>query len=216
MSHPNDGAGAAAETATAGPNRECLEGPSNTKTKPDHATVIAALADLYPAAFVRERWQSHKPLKAGIHHDLIAAGIVTAAEVSPAMRWYCGRRTYQVALAAGGPRYDLDGVPCGEVSAEQARSAQLLVEHMDRKTAETAAKARAEQKAVWLAEKAKRAAAEARSEPKRPKPYHSGRHEIIAPRPPQTVDPAAPKRLGLAGLKAAAQARKAAAAIGGV
>jgi sRNA-binding protein len=71
------------------------------------------VAELFPV-FTAEPWQPHRPLKVGIHLDLVAAGILTPAEVAAAMRHYSSRRMYQVALTAGGPRYGLDGRVAGE------------------------------------------------------------------------------------------------------
>jgi sRNA-binding protein len=41
---------------------------------------IAALAALFPATFVADSWQRHKPLKLGIHLDLIARGVLVRRE----------------------------------------------------------------------------------------------------------------------------------------
>jgi sRNA-binding protein len=73
---------------------------------------IAALADLFPAAFSRERWQPHKPRKIGVDQDLIAY-------------------QYLLALARGGPRFDLNGQPCGEVSPEQQAAASIAAAHVE-------------------------------------------------------------------------------------
>jgi sRNA-binding protein len=73
--------------------------------------LIAKLATRFPAAFVADRRQPHKPLKIGIDADLIAAGHLTRREVKSALRCYTSRRMYHVAVAAGGSRFDLDGAP---------------------------------------------------------------------------------------------------------
>jgi sRNA-binding protein len=128
---------------------------------------------------------------------------------------------YQVALAAGGYRHNLDGTVAGEVSAEHMTCAASALAHMDAKAAEAAAKVRAEQRAAREAEKARvRAEREARPTPasdgaKGPAPYHKATPQIIVPRAPQPVEPVPPKRLGLAGLKLAAQERRRAAQEGG-
>ena len=80
--------------------------------------LIAALAGLFPAVFVAEQWKPHRPLKRGVHNDLIERGVLLARECR-VLRWYVSRRMYQVALAAGGPRYGLDGEPAGEVTPDQ-------------------------------------------------------------------------------------------------
>jgi sRNA-binding protein len=84
---------------------------------------IALLAEHFPAVFACEGWQPHKPLKIGIKDDIAAAGIMPAEDISPTLYLYVRRLMYQRALAAGGSRYDLNGEPCGEVTAEQAAGA---------------------------------------------------------------------------------------------
>jgi hypothetical protein len=42
--------------------------------------IIGLLAELFPATFIAERWQRHRPLKAGIHLDLIERGVLLPAE----------------------------------------------------------------------------------------------------------------------------------------
>jgi len=96
---------------------------------------IVALGDLFPEVFTRERWQSHKPLKVGIDKDLVASGVVTAREVGLVLRLYTCRRSYQLALAAGGARYGLDGRPSGEVSPEQQAAAKAAIERLDEQQA---------------------------------------------------------------------------------
>ncbi|EAS1727475.1 proQ/FINO family protein [Salmonella enterica] len=70
-----------------------------------------------------------KPLKTGVLDDLmqdisarnltIGTGVLKATLAS-----YTRRIRYQKALAAGGARYDLNGQPCGEVTAEQQQTQQ--------------------------------------------------------------------------------------------
>jgi sRNA-binding protein len=168
---PTSSAAAATErTVTDGRIGGHRERLTDTKSYLAPSSIIGVLAELFPV-FVAEPWQPHKPLAVGIDKALIATGILKPFEVGLVLRAYCRRRMYQVALAAGGPRYDLDANVAGEVTAEQAYSAKLFVEQMDAKAAETATKIRAEQKAVWLAEKAKRAAMAAADEPKEPRPH---------------------------------------------
>jgi sRNA-binding protein len=46
-------------------------------------------------------------------------------------RVYAHRRQYQVALAQGGTRYGLDGLPAGEVAPDQAACARARLEQRD-------------------------------------------------------------------------------------
>jgi sRNA-binding protein len=158
---------------------------------PDHRTRLGAalqtlgvLAELFPAAFVAERWKPHKPLKIGIRDDLIATGLLTPSECKAALRLYIVRLQYQKALAAGGPRVDLDGIVVGEVASDQAEHAGAVVVHLEAPSIAKAESARAKK-----AER-KRAAKE-KPDPKAP-----------------PSDSATPRRLGLADLKRAAAARK--------
>jgi sRNA-binding protein len=203
----NGTAGAPESAGSAGPNGERLEGLTNTKSQHDLATLLRTVAELFPV-FATERWQGHKPLAIGIDKALIATGILKPFEVGQVLRAYTRRRMYQAALVAGGPRYDLDGNVAGEVTLEQAYSAKLLAEQMDRKAAEAAAKVRAEQKVASLAEKAKRAAGPVADKPQGPRPQP----EKASAGAPHPVESTSPKRLGLADLKRAFQERKAEAA----
>jgi ProP effector len=92
--------------------------------------MITALAELFPKLFVAEQWQTHKPLKIGIRAELVDRGVLLPHE-RYALRVYAHRRMYQQALMRGGPRYDLDGQPCGEVTATEAEMARLQLEAMD-------------------------------------------------------------------------------------
>jgi sRNA-binding protein len=150
----SEAAGAPEHTGTAGPKAEGSEGLINTKSKPDLATLLRTVAELLPV-FAMERWEPHKPLAIGIDKALFATGILKPWEVRLVLRAYTRRRMYQAALVAGGPRYDLDGTPCGKISAEDQACAAASLAAMDAKAAAAAVKIRAEQKAGWLAERAK-------------------------------------------------------------
>jgi ProP effector len=129
MVSENDEAGAPAETGTAG--QECSEGiPPNSTKKPDPASTIEVLAELFPAAFVADQQLSHRPLKVGIHQDLIHRSVLQEGECRAVFRFYTSRRSYQKALAAGGPRFDLDGNVAGEVTAEQQEFARTKLEQI--------------------------------------------------------------------------------------
>jgi ProP effector len=141
---------------------------------------INKLAALFPTSFTRDRCDPHRPLKIGIHRDILAHGILTEDEANAALAMYTRRPMYQRALAAGGVRVDLDGNPAGEVTAEQVQAAERSVAGMEKNRARKA-KAAAEQRAAAKAEA----------------------NDATAPAP-------APKRLGLSELRAAALARRAA------
>jgi sRNA-binding protein len=173
---------------------------------------IEVLATHFPAVFALEGWQPHKPLKIGIHKDIAASSIMPAEDIKPALCLYVQRLMYQHALAAGGPRFGLDGEPCGEVTAKHAADAAIAASHIE-------AKAQAEGAAATAARKAKK--------PRRiwkvfpdgcdaSEPDSHKEREGIAAAPPlvpvtTTATPTEPtiKRLGLGDLKRAAQERRA-------
>jgi ProP effector len=93
--------------------------------------LIAMLATRFPAAFVADRRQPHKPLKIGVDADLIASRILTPGEVKSALRCYTNRRMYHVATASGGLRFDLDGNACGQVTPRASAWAGAQLARMD-------------------------------------------------------------------------------------
>jgi ProP effector len=101
-----------------------------TKPGPNKAqrrlAALAKLAELHPACFAAEASGPYRPLKIGIYADLRKRGL-KAAEVG-VLGVYTRRLAYLKAVAAGGPRYDLDGNPCGEVTADQMADAQAKIE----------------------------------------------------------------------------------------
>lgn len=86
----------------------------------------ALLRETYPALFAAEQ---PPPLKIGVHLDLLARNPdIDPATLRRALKRYCERRRYQLALAReGAVRLDLDGNPAGEVTAEQQKVAQRKV-----------------------------------------------------------------------------------------
>jgi ProP effector len=92
---------------------------------------LAALAELYPACFVADKSKAHRPLKRGIHRDLTDRGILRPDDCGLVFRLYTMRRQYQKALAAGGPRFDLDGNAADEVTAEEIGGARGVLAHIN-------------------------------------------------------------------------------------
>lgn len=94
------------------------------------ARALALLADLrerYPAAFRTPP----VPLAIGTDHALREAlsGSGYGDEVrSTALAIWCSQPEYHRAVAAGGPRYALDGTVAGEVSESQAEHARRRLE----------------------------------------------------------------------------------------
>jgi ProP effector len=79
-----------------------------------------------------------KPLAIGILAAVKARLECGHNEGKQFLAWWCHKAPYQRALAAGGPRYSLDGTEAGEVTAEQMAVAT------DRLAAKAAAEAPAE------------------------------------------------------------------------
>jgi ProP effector len=85
--------------------------------------IIDRLCATFPNVFNR---QTPKPLKIGLGEELLAlAGVhpaladLTRTRIRRALKVYTGASAYRKVLAKGGPRYDLDGQPAGEVTPEQ-------------------------------------------------------------------------------------------------
>ena len=87
------------------------------------SAIGAMLIERFPQCFVLAR-DRKRPLKIGIHRDLITA----IPEVSPkrlraALGWYAGSWAYLKNMTAGAVRIDLNGRTAGEVTAEEAAAA---------------------------------------------------------------------------------------------
>jgi ProP effector len=182
--------------ASAGP-LECASTPPAHSLNSQNQTTdqtISALAELFPSTFVVDKLKPHRPLKVGIHQDLLERGLLSPDECRAVFRRYCSRLMYQRALGAGGPRYGLDGEPAGEVTAEQMAGGKSVVTAIEAKRA-------AKAKAIAAERAAARKAAKTAKTP-------------VLTKAPRKVQPAAsvpsakPARLGLAELKEAARARR--------
>ncbi|MCB1776361.1 MAG: ProQ/FinO family protein, partial [Candidatus Competibacteraceae bacterium] len=90
--------------------------------------ILNRLCEMFPAVFNR---QTPKPLKIGIGQELLAlVGThpalmnLTRKDLRRALAAYTRASRYREALAGGGPRYDLEGQPIGEVTPDQQTKAQ--------------------------------------------------------------------------------------------
>jgi len=106
--------------------------------------VIGLLAERFPKTFfVYER--RRKPLKIGIHLDILAAldGALMPRELAVALRFYTGNVGYLRSALCGAWRLDLAGNPAGMVDQEQEAAAKRRLTGMAAKQARRkAAKAR--------------------------------------------------------------------------
>ncbi len=82
------------------------------------------LEELYPACF---DWRKPKPLKIGIHRDIIADGH-DRKRVRKALGAYCSRPSYRKAMKPGAVRIDLVGHLAGVVTEREVELAQMPTE----------------------------------------------------------------------------------------
>ena len=106
-------------------------------------TMIALLEERFPACFaVLER--RRRPLKIGIHVDILAAAGVVPAELGWALRRYTQSDGYLAKFKAGAVRIDLDGNAVGAVTEDEVKSAAaILAERKARAKARCEARKRA-------------------------------------------------------------------------
>jgi ProP effector len=150
---------------------------------------IAQLAELYPNCFRQPR----QPLKIGIHNDIIAQHPeLRPSLIGSALKAYTRSLGYLETLKAGSARIDLDGNPVGTVTDADEEDAK-------RKIAKEAGRAAA--KAIEDRNTAGQPAA-------KPVAEHAGQQNPIPQVKTQQPAPASPPRVGLAGLKQAALARR--------
>lgn len=91
--------------------------------KPHIPAVLEALAARWPVAFPRDPTKL-RPWAIGLHEDLVKQGLGFSRQLLRlALKHVTKTDGYLTALAAGGPRYDLDGNARGEVTEEQKASA---------------------------------------------------------------------------------------------
>jgi ProP effector len=162
---------------------------------------IAQLAELYPSCFCQPR----RPLKIGIHNDIIARHPeLRPGVIASALKTYTRSLCYLETLKAGSARIDLEGNAVGAVTEADEEDAQ-------RKIAKAARRA-----AAKTIEDRKAAAAPPMTQRVSQVEQPQSKSATIADLPsgpaapaPQPTAPTGPPRVGLAGLKAAAQGRRA-------
>ena len=90
----------------------------------DIRAALARLAECFPRVFGRENQLPPRPLKAGIAADILArCPELDQRVLSAALGYFTRRVMYLQGMVTGAARVDLDGNPCGEVSAEAAAHA---------------------------------------------------------------------------------------------
>ncbi|MGC0152697.1 ProQ/FINO family protein [Chromobacterium vaccinii] len=74
-------------------------------------------------------FRQFRPLALGIHESLISTlSQFDPALISRVVANHCRKPRYLKSLARGGKRFDLNGKPQGEVSAEEKRAAELQMQ----------------------------------------------------------------------------------------
>src|SRR5215472_16120843 len=109
---------------------------TDTKRHATNAAAIMLLQERWPKCFAIYE-QRRRPLKIGIHNDLLIAlnGTLPPLELSHALRAYTGNAYYLTMLRKGAWRLDLDGKPAGTVTAKDEASArQTLAKRKARHT----------------------------------------------------------------------------------
>jgi ProP effector len=163
---------------------------------------IDKLAELFPNCFFRDN-HLRRPLKIGIRDDITArhpdlrAGLIVGA-----LKTYTRCVPYWDALKNGAARIDLDGHPAGGVTLEDAQHALVQIA----KAARRAAAKEIEVRKAAAAPPVTRSVPQVEHVP--PSPVKSRSESAPVADLPSNPVPAGQVRLGLAGLKAAAQARR--------
>jgi sRNA-binding protein len=91
----------------------------------DVAAVLELLAETWPHCFsIYEN--RRRPLKIGIHLDILAAlnGAVSAEELAQALRCYVSNKVYRARLVTGAIRIGLAGLPAGTVTETDGLAAK--------------------------------------------------------------------------------------------
>lgn len=98
---------------------------------PPRDPVLARLVATYPV------FQDIQPLAIGIHKAIIAAHPdIDKAALRQTLQRHTASTRYLKAVAAGGSRFGLDGVPTGDVTPEQQKQANQDIKDRFRKQAE--------------------------------------------------------------------------------
>jgi ProP effector len=163
--------------------RKVEKGIMNTQRLAAALDLIGTLAETFPATFATNP-RYRQPLKIGIHHDIAAqlGDTISPRVISDALRVYVSNPRYLKTLVTGADRVDLNGVPIGTVTAEHADIAKAQYE-------QRRAKHKAKQKQQAPTNRVTKPELRAATVEKKPD--------------------AAPRRISLADLRAAAKARQA-------
>ncbi|MDQ2695211.1 MAG: ProQ/FinO family protein [Pseudomonadota bacterium] len=112
------------------------EQPSKAPPPRHPQKILPLLYERFPAAFPAPP-APPVPLKRGIRQDLEAAlqGVLEAADVRCAIRFWVRSLPYRQAVAGGGQQLDLQGQPVEEVSEAHRAHAAIEIKHIRMKKA---------------------------------------------------------------------------------
>jgi len=165
---------------------------------------IAQLAQLYPACFYAARHE-RRPLKIGIRCDLAALDLgIGRRELDSALAWYVNGIDYLQRLRAGADRIGLDGAPSGVVSEVDEAHAREKLAVVRARRVNVEQKPPLKPAGLTVAPNERPPSHRHASQPRSP-----AGDQARATAPPRKPEVAAPSRLSLSGLRAAAAARKA-------
>jgi hypothetical protein len=121
-------------------NKKPLQSTTATaEPSPSWRMKFAEITARYPKTFCEPK----RPLKIGIHEDLVAAGFEPRTVMLFLRRWI-SKTSYQVTLTASAERIDLNGEPAGIVAEDEAIFARERVEQLAAEKLAKAAKRIAE------------------------------------------------------------------------
>lgn len=83
--------------------------------------IVERLAETWPAAFSVYEGR-RRPLKIGVHVDILTGAEINARDLALALQIYCSNQGYLRAVAKGGDRFDL----AGQVDTAPSPSNRLL------------------------------------------------------------------------------------------
>ena len=165
------------------------------------------LAELYPRCFCRT---NRRPLKVGIYEEVISQHPeMSGPRIKRLLKKYTQCPEYWSTLTAGTPRIDLEGNVAGEVTATDEEDAKRKIAKGARRAA---AKAIEDPKAAAVPPVTQSASQVEHVAPSPMKPESAPVTDLPSSPVAAALQPTVPAgqgRLGLAGLKAAAQARRA-------
>lgn len=99
--------------------------------RPTGTELLAQLASHYPALF---HPANPKPLAIGIHAAMRDDSGMSGAKIRRALYRWCNSREYLQAIAKGGPRWGVDGMPDGFIAKIEAANAREALAALDAET----------------------------------------------------------------------------------